>query len=90
MSQTQPPVTAEAVAATFDQLFREPEGTVLVAGAEEPFYLPGYPSQVFFRFESLILRCILYWKNYIEVCNGIYWHCHYLLLSAYGSINVVS
>ena len=49
MSQTQPPVTAGAVAATFDQLFREPEGTVLVAGAEEPFYLPGYPSQVFFR-----------------------------------------
>ena len=42
-------MTAEAVAATFNQLFREPEGTVLVAGAEEPFYLPGYPSQVFFR-----------------------------------------
>ena len=49
MIQSQPPVTADAVVATFNQLFQEPEGAVLVAGASEPFYLPGQPSQVFFR-----------------------------------------
>ena len=49
MIQSQPPVTADAVVATFNQLFKEPEGAVLVAGASEPFYLPGQPSQVFFR-----------------------------------------
>ena len=49
LSQTQQSVTAEDVVATFNQLFQEPEETVLVAGASEPFYLPGQPSQVFFR-----------------------------------------
>ena len=49
MNQPQPPVTAEEVVATFNQVFQDPEGTVLVAGASEPFYLPGQPSQVFFR-----------------------------------------
>ena len=49
MSQPQPPTTAEEVVATFNELFQGPEGTVLVAGAPEPFYLPGQPSQVFFR-----------------------------------------
>ena len=33
----------------FNQLFEEPERTVLVAGAVEPFYSPGDPNQVFFR-----------------------------------------
>ena len=49
MSQAQPPATAEEVVATFNELFKGPEGTVLVAGAPEPFYLPGQPNQVFFR-----------------------------------------
>ena len=49
MRQTQPLVTAEEVVATFNRLFQETEETVLVAGASEPFYLPGRPNQVFFR-----------------------------------------
>ena len=42
-------MTADAVVAMFNQLFQEPEGTVLVSGAVEPFYSPGHPNQVFFR-----------------------------------------
>jgi elongation factor P hydroxylase len=49
LSQTQPPVTADVVVATFNRLFKQSEDTVLVAGASEPFYLPGQPNQVFFR-----------------------------------------
>ena len=49
MNQKPPPVTADAVVAMFNQLFQEPEGTVLVSGAVEPFYSPGHPNQVFFR-----------------------------------------
>ncbi len=49
MTQAQQPVKAEEVVATFNQLFHELEGTLLISGASEPFYSPGQPSQVFFR-----------------------------------------
>ena len=49
MRQTQPLVTAKEVVATFNRLFQETEGTVLVGGASEPFYVPGQPNQVLFR-----------------------------------------
>ena len=49
MTQAHQAVQAEAIVTAFNQLFQVPEQTVLVAGASEPFYVPGAPSQVFFR-----------------------------------------
>lgn len=49
MTQAQQVVKASDVVAVFNQLFQGPERTLLVAGASEPFYLPGEPSQIFFR-----------------------------------------
>lgn len=41
---------AETLVAIFDDLFEKPLGTVLRGGADEPFYEPGSPSKVWFRY----------------------------------------
>ena len=41
---------AETLVAVFDDLFEKPLGTVLRGGADEPFYEPGSPSTVWFRY----------------------------------------
>ena len=41
---------AETLVAAFDDLFEESLGTVLCGGADEPFYEPGNPATVWFRY----------------------------------------
>jgi elongation factor P hydroxylase len=53
---TLPELTAAAVAERFNQLFLHSERTVLVGGAEEPFYEPaaaGLPARVAFRHDYI-------------------------------------
>jgi len=41
---------ASTLVAIFDDLFKKPVSTVLRGGADEPFYEPGSPSTVWFRY----------------------------------------
>ena len=42
---------ADQLVALFNQTFLATESTLLEGGAEEPFYLPGAPARIYFRFD---------------------------------------
>jgi elongation factor P hydroxylase len=53
----------EALVGVFNRVFQATDATILLGGADEPYYVPGAPSVVYFRedFDRSALHEIAHW-----------------------------